>query len=501
MKRLTAILLLTVLMILTACENVSLTDRNNSIAESSNTNGNTNIYEEIESKLPTLNDGSDNSASSDVSSDVGQEYVPEKQSFVIATNDANAFYQSETAPGTISTALEERNTFLRDKYGADISVVVYDDDKIVSEMKKAIESGTKIADMLSFSAQETVNMYIAGLLYDMNTLPDFDITSDFFDKENGAALATNSTLYMIADPTTMPYENTFAMFFNRQLIIGSGAKNPEKLAMEGKWTWDAFYECCQTAAKGVFNTSIADFEEDTFGFAAYYTEGVYPMVMWASTGEKLIGNTYKNPISLTAGEKKMTEISAKLRSYYNSKGTLPTSGDDSAKAFQQGRLVFLCNTMNYLSALRNETELGEDYGFVPIPKYTEEQEKYYSLASTKARVIAVPKTVTGETESRLKFLSAVITAMCATGRSTVKDAYLNAHLALYLNSNEEAVMLKYICDGLTFDFSYIYGSEIREVYKVSSGAISEYIDFGSKVASSISNNIGSFNKYVEKNFQ
>ncbi len=499
MRKIIAILLLTFLLVLTACENVSLTE-GNSQGESSLSDGKENIYDKLESQLPTLEKPSDNSGtSSDVSSD--EIYVPKKQSFVIATNDDTAFYQSETAPGTISTALEERNTFLRDKYGADISVVVYDDDDVVKEMKKAVESGIEFADMISFSAKQTVNLYLSGLLYDMNTLPEFDVTSDFFDKENGTALATNSTLYMIADPTAMAYGDTFAMFFNRQLIIGSGAKNPEKLAMEGKWTWDAFYECCQTAAKGVFNTSISDFEEDTFAFAAYYTEGVYPMVMWASTGEKLIGNTYKNQITLTAGEKRMTEVSAKLRSFYNSKGTLPYSGDNAAKAFQQGRLVFFCNTMNYLSALRNEEELGEDYGFVPIPKYTQEQEKYYCLASTKARVIAVPKTVEDDGDDRLRFISVVITAMCATGRSTVREAYLGAHLALYLNSNEEAVMLQYICDGMTFDFSFIYGSEIRDIYKVSSGAISEYIDFGSKVASSISNNIGKFEKYVENNFK
>ncbi len=499
MKRVISIFLILTIFLLTACENVSLSNGSSSTAQSDISNNKDNIYDQLESQLPTLNDTSD--TSSDVSSDDEDEYVPKKQTFTLATNDETAFYQSETAPGTISTALEERNTFLRDKYGADIEVVVYDDDDIVNELKKAVEAGTEFADMLSFSAKETVNMYLAGILYDMNTLPNFDITSDFFDKENATALATNSTLYMIADPTTMSYGDTFAMFFNRDLIIGSGAKNPEQLAMEGKWTWDAFYECCQTAAKGVFNSGIADFETDTFAFAAYYTEGIYPMVMWASTGEKLIGNTYKNQISLTAGEPKMTEYSAKLRSFYNSKGTLPNSGDNAARAFQQGRLVFFCNTMNYLSALRNETELGEEYGFVPIPKYIEEQEKYYCLASTKARVISIPKTVSDDGNERLKFVSAVITAMCATGRSTVREAYLGAHLALYLNSNEEAVMLKYICDGMTFDFSFIYGSEIRAIYKVSSGAISEYIDFGSKVASSISNNIGKFNEYVDNNFQ
>ncbi len=503
MKRLTAILLLLSTVALFACENVTLNDTGESSSATSFVDKDKiDIYEELESQLPTLNDNSQNPENGDSTPPPDEEnFVPEKQSFIIATNDSGAFYQSETLPGTISSALEERNTFLRDKYGADIEVIAIEDDKIVDKMKKAAESGTKIADMLSFSAKTTVNLYLNNLLYDMNTLPDFNASSNLFDPENATALATNSTLYMIADPTTMAYNDTFAMFFNRELIENSGAQNPEKLAMEGKWTWDAFYECCKTAAKDVYSTSLSDFEADTFGFASYYTEGVYPMVMWASTGVKAIDNTYKNKISLTVSESDMTSITAKLRSFYNSKGTLPKNGEDASRAFRQGRLVFFCNTLNYLSALRNETEFGEHIGFVPIPKYTIEQDKYYCLASTKARVIAIPKTIEGSDNKRLKFISAVVTAMCATGRSTIRDAYLSAYLAMYINSNEEGVMLQYICDGMTFDFATVYGSEIREVAKVSSGAICDYIDYGSKISSSISNNIKNFNKYVDNNFQ
>ncbi len=498
MKRIIAVLSVLTILILTACENVSLDNESSSQAVIT-PESQEDIYQELESQLPSLKPSTDNSSSSDEISDE-EEYVPKKQPFIIATNEEEAFYQSETAPGTISSALEERNTFLRDKYGADIEVKVFKDKEIVSKLKEAKLAGTEFADMLSFSAKETVNLYLSGLLMDMNTLPEFDATSKFFDKNNATSLATNSTLYMIADPTAMAYEDTFAMFYNRQLVIGSGAKNPETLVMEGKWTWDEFYEICQTAASDVYS-GTSDFETDTFAFASYYTEGVYPMVMWTSTGLKAIGDTYKKPVDLGVDEKTMTDVSAKLRSFYNSRGTLPYNGEDASRAFQQGRLVFFCNTLNYLSALRNENDFGTQYGFVPIPKYTAEQENYYCLADTKARVIAVPITAADDGEDKLRFVSAVITAMCATGRSTVREAYLEAHLALYLNTNEEGVMLKTICDSMTFDFSYVFGSEIREVYKVSSGAVSEYIDFGSKVSSTLSNNMGNFRKYVDKNFQ
>ncbi len=464
------------------CENVDY----NTSSQSQNEETSIDIYEQLESEMPDIS--------------LGEGEVLENQSFTILTNDVSVYMDSEKQPGTINNVIADRNYFLRSKYGAEIMAVKATENEIINGIKTAIESGTQYCEMLSLPANVTVKLYIAGLLEDMNTLPDFNVENAYFDANVSKSLATNSSLYLLPDPTNLYFDEVYTMFFNRDLVLNSGAENPETLAAQGKWTWDKFNETVKTAAADVYNKSIPDLNTDTFGFGAYYKEDDYPMVMWTSCGQKIVDNTYKKPVQFSMSVDSIVTVAEKLMKGYNVNARLPLEGNGAAATFESGRLVFFVNKLDYLYALRDGSDSGSEYGMLPMPKYTEEQSDYACLVDTDARVISVPKTLKNANESKRRYVSLIISATCASGRTTIKKAYLQYNIAQYLMDNSEAVMLEKIIDSATFDFTFVYGESISAVRRATTTPLTDYLNLGLVLPSAINRAISSFNEYSKTNF-
>jgi hypothetical protein len=445
-----------------------------------------NYYDQLAGELPNLNeDGT----------------APEERTFYIITDDGSVFTQDESSVGTINDAVRRRDEFLRQKYGANIKVRTEKTSKIVDELRAANASGTEFCDMLSISSKDTVNLYLSGLLCNMNSFPEFDPEGEYFNENNATSLALDSEFYILSDPTTRYFNEIYTMFFNRDLVLSSGCENPETLAAQGKWTWDEFSEIEKTVAAEVVNKVVADLATDIFGFSAYYNTNNYGQVMYVSCGRPMISNTYKNEIDFSLEVDEAVEIGKYLFKINDSKARLPYEGDVASNAFKNGRLAFFTNKLGYINALRDGTKKGSEFGLLPMPKYNEQQENYCCLVDPAARVISVPKTVDSKDQDYKKFVGAVISGMCAVSRKTVKEAFLSDTIIKTLNDNEEAVMLKTVVESATFDFCSVYGSRINSVHNATVNAINEYIDVGSDMRNTILRNIDALRNSAKTNFR
>ncbi len=479
LKKIILILLTLLVTMSVGCENVEYIEKSQSPEES------VGIYEKLESELPQLNDGAS---------------AVEERAFKIVTDKKAVFSDDESNPASINKAIKDRNAFLRSKYGATLEITEVASSNVSGELKAAIESGLDYCDMLAISGRETVKLYTSDLLGDMNQLPGFDLNSSIFNRKHAKELATNNTLYMLADPTAIVYEEAYVYFYNRDLVTDIGGIDPETLVIKGKWTWDAFNEAARASAAAVYEKTSADLNNDVFGFGAYYLEGTYPLVMWSSSGEKLIKDTYKNPVGLSMEMNDITTVAEYMMSSYNSRGKYPMDGNSAETAFKDGRLAFFCNKFAYFYALRDGTTKGDNFGMLPIPKYSESQEGYSCLLSSDARVFAIPKTVESYDSERKEFVSAVIQGTVASGNSTIPQAFENHHIGFYLNNNNEAVVLGEILDGITYDFANVYGSGISSIRLATTAAIVDYLDIGSGLVNSINYAKAGFENYCNEKF-
>ncbi len=496
--------LLSILLILTmvGCENVSYHTDSSSEEESKD------IYQQLESQLPPV-------------------AFDKEREFIILTDSEGTFTQDETASQGINVAIAQRNAFIEANYGAKIVVKKADLSTLADELSAAEKAGNSICHMISVPVEEAVKLYGEGLLGDINKLPNFNLENGFFDTNLAKPLATNNSLYLLADPCALVYDSANVIYFNRNLLktpetddessksedLSESTEAEESsddrevdqsveiLAMQGKWTWDAFNEYCRSSAPDSYSSAGSDIRYDNFGFGAEHLTDEFPAAMWVSANKPMVPNTYKTPLEVTLDTDEAVETAKFFRGIYNARGKFPLGNNTAKDAFEEGRIAFYCNDLGYLRTLRDGSDKGEEFGILPMPKLNEEQEEYRCLLNTDAYVISIPKTLEVADDETKKFVSTVISATCAAGGETAKTAYYNTLLGMYLNTNGEAALSKTIIDSAVFDFTVTYGSDIYDISRGTISPITNHIVDGLSIASYINSGKKYFKEYCDTNFQ
>ncbi len=479
MRKITALLLILLAFSLVGCENVEYYTPPPPSSEPPK-----EFYEELESQLP----------------EVTPPEIEEERDFVILTDSPGTFIYDELTPDSVSSAITQRNSFLEMKYGVNIIVEEVSPDELADRLREAQENGKKACDMISVSATETAKLMEAGLLGDLNKLPGFNLDSGYFDSDLAKPLATNSSLYMLADPSCYTFDNATVMFYNRNLVKApEGGEDVETLALQGKWTWERFNEYCRSSVPDAYSSKGNDIDEDDFAYGFGYEPEKFVADMLASCEQKLVADSYKKPVELAFEREEMKTLGEYFRTIYNDRGRFPLTGNDARQAFEEGRIAFFCAEMGYIHSLRDGSAKGTEFGFIPMPKMSEEQVSYHCLLNPESsRVISIPKSTETADEATKAYVSAIISGICAAGGVTIKEAYVNTLLGLYLTTNNETLLVDAIAKSITFDFASVYGSALEVIYEPTILPMANFIVDGLSMSSS---GRKSFKQYCETNFQ
>ena len=98
--------------------------------------------------------------------------------------------------------------------------------------------------------------------------------------------------------------------------------------------------------------------------------------------------------------------------------------------------------------------MEEEYGVVPMPKYDQNQDDYYTLLHDQFTVVAIPATVIGD---RLTQMSAVLEAMSSTSYKTVRPVYYEENLRTKIAQDPTAAeMMDIITENVYIDAGILY---------------------------------------------
>jgi len=102
---------------------------------------------------------------------------------------------------------------------------------------------------------------------------------------------------------------------------------------------------------------------------------------------------------------------------------------------------------------RNDQGMESDFGIVPLPKYDEAQDKYYSLVNSyTGALLGVPKSA-----ENLDRVSIILEALSAESRYTLQPAYYDITLQRkYARDEESEAMLDIIFGSRVYDIGSTY---------------------------------------------
>ena len=361
------------------------------------------------------------------------------------------FYTEGENGDLINDAVYKRNKKIEDRFNINIVPVLYDNE-FDTGAKQTILAGDDAYDLIALhgvhSFQYAENALVLDWLTDM---PYVNFDMPWWRDDIAKGFAAFGKLYCVTgDFSHLSVGSGMCLMFNKNLFKSLNIAYPYEDVINGKWTFDKFFEINKSAGADLNGDGAMTDDADRFGFFIY-NEWDYPIAVLYCGGDRIISlDDAKTPV-LSLYNDRTVDIFDKFFNMMNTTGAAYLGAMDidpnSIDVFTAGRALFECTG---LRAIPNYRAMEEDIGILPLPKYADNTPEYYNPSEAGANLFTVPITATD-----LDRTSIIVEALCSEGYKTVIPAFYEKSLKTkYSRDDESANMLDYIKNGLVYDYGY-----------------------------------------------
>lgn len=369
----------------------------------------------------------------------------------------NEFQADEQNGDTMNDAIYARNTAVEEQLGVKIKLMLRDGDwgqhtQFNSDVVKEVMAGATEYDMISYYAYAMPQIAQQNVLYNLNDIEYLDLSKPWWHQMFIENAEVYGKLYAISGDinlTTVSYRS--ALFFNKTLAEDY-LKDVDlyKTVLDGKWT----QEYLISLTKDIWSDLDGDTLEsagDLCGLDLNNALDQFPVGGGITYTKKTDDGGYEWDLF---NERNNTMIERFYDAYNNNIGIYLDDSYDKNR-FMESRSLFTFASLNYTENLR---DFKSEYGILPAPKFDEEQEQYYSIASDSYSQIAVPSTCADTAK-----VGAVLELMGEYSYKKVIPAYYEVAMkGKYLRDDESCRMFDIIVDGAWYDFANINTSVVGD---------------------------------------
>ena len=371
----------------------------------------------------------------------------------------------------INDAAGKKNEYIEDHYGVKI-VPVYAENvsgsSIIDLIRAEINSNSGAYDAIMPYFSTLTTFAAEGSLVDLSdtnfggTGLDLTQTLDFskpwWDKTSITDLAIRDKVFFVAgDITLLNKVLTRAVVFNKDLIAKYDLESPYDLVDDGIWTFDKMYEMA------LKNVSDSDGDglmthTDNWGMITAYGDLVDFYFGSGYNFAKLDSN--KEPILTVNGTAEVGVINKILEKLNDRSWHIPTEEcgfetsemwDKALAIFGEGRAMFRMGSFSAVEKLKMRHTAN--YGIVPLPKMSPEQDRYYSYVSAGAVSGISMLNSTPDVE----FSAYMIEVNAVEGKNYLTPAYYELVLKKQAAQDPESVrMLDLVFDTIYYDLGGVY---------------------------------------------
>jgi hypothetical protein len=380
--------------------------------------------------------------------------------FLISTTNAETI-QPETITSDVSQARVERNSQIQNRYGIKLITRLSSAQNIYEETKIAVNSGKYYTDLLALPQSVTGALYADGLLLNLKTLPYINLESEYFDQSSIKACSGGFGVYGLSGEALFNPNNMTGMYINKDMLRNAGLDLPYASVYDGTWTWD------KTFALSAASTANVDGEPQTYSYASMLAEDTIENLIYASSGLHYAQSDVMAvpEIAFTPTDKQLISTVEAIKSYLNDARRLITDDPQTAlSAFNSGNSLYLIDKLYVMSWMANSST---DWGIVPMPKISESQDGYKTLADRNSLIFSVPRN-----NVDAEATSIVLQAMNAASYRHMTDAYIDDHMTNILRDGDSVNMLDLITRSQTFDSAFVFGSAYQTLSDGTIGLIS-----------------------------
>ena len=388
-------------------------------------------------------------------------YSWEGESFFISSPRTDVIMPNDT-DNTHSSAVYKRNQAVEDALNIRLAVSATDESAYFDLLNASILADDYFSDLLLIP-QYQIGTFAAGdVLLNLRSAPLLDLNQPYFFADSLEAATGSNRIFAVAGSASFDETMLSAVYFNRDLFEGSGLELPYGLVYDGKWTWDAFLtSCAQTA---VINENAKKNAQLTYSsYATQYVADQLPAMVFASCGGKMVRSPVNEAPFVSISQADSDALSVITRLYADS--LAHTDTESGVSRFHTGKSLYLIDRLYLMSWMPNS---AQNWGIVPMPKLTEQQENYITLTSAETLFFAMQKNTVDSSKASL-----VMSALNAASYGILSEAYTHYAMNHLLRDNDSANMLAIISASRSFDFALSFTGTTASLVEATTGGLKE----------------------------
>ena len=389
--------------------------------------------------------------STDTSADVSSGYVSglpsdlkyEGEEFVILSSYTNqwtdstmVYFGGDPAEGefesnVVNDASVERINIVEEKLGVDIVEMMHRDtnaggganSSYYNMVLDANNAGTSEFHMTEGSLYNMGFLTTAGCLTDLMTLKYLDgMKGEWWNQTFIDDISIKGSVYYTVGDISFGHINCiYLIYFNKKVQEDNDLPDFYALVDNNQWTYDKMFEMSKLIKSDLDSDNLYT-HNDEIGLVGQTS------IMWAITYALNAKITTKDDSGLPTlninSEDSIVKLQSVLEDITGDGNYIIVDGStttitDGFNMFIQDRNLFTADHTGSIVSLTGQ--MTSDFGFLPHPKYDENQDQYYSLISPWGGLaVAVPYTLDADDE---EFVSAVMEELAVQGKNVLTGAY------------------------------------------------------------------------------
>ncbi len=388
----------------------------------------------------------------------------------------------------INDSVYNRNLEVEQKF--DVTLVPIEDEAPQKKIKTSVSAGEDFAHILADRMMDMFPVTLEGYLYNWHDIAHVDFSKPWWDANAAAELTFGNQLYMMFGDFSLSASNgAQLMWFNKDMLTDYGFEHPYKDVFDGTWTVDKMLAMV-TAVSEDLDGDGKMAPGDRFGMLTQV-----PYRLTTAFGIKFTERTEDNyPVLAPLSEQMidgMEIVTALMNDKENtiSYNEMAAGQDTSAfpnqyaygrSKFAQDQILFVECSMGFADELK---EMESPYGVLTMPKFDENQDRYYHIADEYSCAWAIPTTV-GDV-----VMTGVLLEYLSYASDDLVDAVYETTLkGKRMDAPDDAAVLDLVRSTTWYEITFIAGAGIREMLEaaVKSGNLaSEYAARESKISAKL----------------
>ncbi len=367
----------------------------------------------------------------------------------------------ETTDQAIEDAVRERNNLVFEEYGVEV-VAVYTDN-VYTDVNNDVMTGSGDYDAAMPFLSDCARLAQSNALYDLADVrfnPYIDFSMPWWDQNATESLSINNRVYFTTgDISFMQKIVSIAVTFNKDMLEDHFPDiDLYQMVRDGKWTFDEMVRLSKEVTLDDDGTAGFSYR-DTWGLSGGYGDAA---MYYLASGERMVSKDANDIPTLAVGSEKSITVAQKVLEQLQLKdewvihvehfaNDVPNRWQTSLDIFGEGRALFRTSAFSAIKKLRDHEA---NFGVVPLPKYDEVQDSYYTPCQAgMAYGIVIPNSAPDP-----EFSAYMIEVMSCNAKNHIPEAYYDTVLKGrdMRDDDSEEMLDEYIFNNVVYDLGLIY---------------------------------------------